>query len=91
MCIQIKYTFSISLSILFWYNLCVFNSNGRKQMKAEELRKLTKKKSKTINLRINPDLLKLLDEAIAKDKDYDSRNELVEVLVLRYLESKGKI
>jgi metal-responsive CopG/Arc/MetJ family transcriptional regulator len=60
-------------------------------MKAEELRKLTKKKSKTINLRINPDLLKLLDEAIAKDKDYDSRNELVEVLVLRYLESKGKI
>jgi len=60
-------------------------------MEAEELRKLTKKKSKTINLRINPDLLKLLDEAIARDKEHDSRNELIEVLVLRYLESKGKL
>jgi len=60
-------------------------------MKAEELRKLTKNKSKAINLRINPDLLKLLDQTIAKDKDYSSRNELIEVLILRYLESKGKI
>jgi metal-responsive CopG/Arc/MetJ family transcriptional regulator len=60
-------------------------------LKAEQLRKLTRKKSKTINLRINPDLLKLLDEAIAKDKDYESRNELIEVLILRYLESRGKI
>ena len=60
-------------------------------MKAEELRKLTKKKSKAINLRINPDLLKLLDATIAKDKDYESRNELIEVLILRYLESKGKL
>ena len=58
-------------------------------MKAEELRKLTKYKTKTINLRINPDLLKLLDNTIAKDKDYESRNELIEVLILRYLESKG--
>jgi metal-responsive CopG/Arc/MetJ family transcriptional regulator len=57
-------------------------------MKAEELRRLTKNKTKTINLRINPDLLKLLDAAIDKDKDYESRNELIEVLILRYLESK---
>jgi metal-responsive CopG/Arc/MetJ family transcriptional regulator len=60
-------------------------------MKAEELRKLTRNKTKAINLRINPDLLKLLDATIAKDKDYENRHELIEVLILRYLESRGKL
>jgi metal-responsive CopG/Arc/MetJ family transcriptional regulator len=60
-------------------------------MKAEQLRKLMLNKTKTLTIRINPDLLTLLDEALVKDKDYGSRNELIEVLILRYLESKGKI
>lgn len=37
------------------------------------------------------DLLKLLDENIQKDNDFDNRNEALETLILRYLESKGKI
>ena len=60
-------------------------------MKAEQLRKLMLNKTKTLTIRINPNLLKLLDEALAQDKDHASRNELIEVLILRYLESKGKI
>jgi len=60
-------------------------------MKAEHLKKILTGKSKTISLRINPELLHLLDEAIAKDKEFSTRNELIEVLILRYLESKGKL
>lgn len=60
-------------------------------MKAEHLKKILTGKSKMLSLRINPELLRLLDETIEKDKDFSSRNELIEVLILRYLESKGKI
>jgi metal-responsive CopG/Arc/MetJ family transcriptional regulator len=62
-----------------------------KKVKAEQLRKLLKKKDKMITLRMNPELLRLLDEALEKDREYQSRNELIESLILRYLESKGKI
>jgi metal-responsive CopG/Arc/MetJ family transcriptional regulator len=60
-------------------------------MKAEQLKKLITGKSSIISLRINPDLLKLVDETLKKDKDFSSRNELIEVLLLRYLESKGRL
>ncbi|MBI5740519.1 MAG: ribbon-helix-helix protein, CopG family [Nitrospirae bacterium] len=60
-------------------------------MKAEHLKKILTGKSKTISLRINPDLLRLLDEALARDKEFNNRNELIEVLILRYLESRGKL
>ena len=60
-------------------------------MKAEELRRIITGKSKTLSLRINPELLRLLDEALKRDKDFSSRNEAIEVLILRYLESKGKL
>ncbi len=60
-------------------------------MKAEQLRKLMVNKTKTLTIRISPDLLKLFDEALVKDKDHASRNELIEVLILRYLESRGKL
>jgi metal-responsive CopG/Arc/MetJ family transcriptional regulator len=62
-----------------------------KKVKAEQLRKLLKKKDKMITLRMNPELLRLLDEALEKDREYQSRNELIESLILRYLESKGKL
>ena len=60
-------------------------------MKAEQLKKILTGKSKMLSLRINPELLNLLDETLQKDKDFNNRNELIEVLILRYLESKGKI
>jgi len=60
-------------------------------MKAEQLKKILTGKHKTLSLRINPEMLRLLDETLQKDKDFNSRNELIEVLILRYLESKGKI
>jgi metal-responsive CopG/Arc/MetJ family transcriptional regulator len=60
-------------------------------VKADQLRKLLKKKEKMITLRMNPELLRLLDEALEKDREHESRNELIESLILKYLESKGKI
>jgi metal-responsive CopG/Arc/MetJ family transcriptional regulator len=60
-------------------------------MKAEQLKKLITGKSTTLSLRINPDLLKLIDDTLKKDKEFSSRNELIEVLLLRYLEGKGKL
>lgn len=62
-----------------------------KGVKADQLRKFLQKKSKTINLRLNPEVLKLLDEALKKDPDHNNRNELIESLILKYLEEKGKI
>jgi hypothetical protein len=55
----------------------------------KKVRKIVKKKTKMITLRINPELLRLFDEALEKDKEHDSRNELIESLILRYPESTG--
>ena len=60
-------------------------------MKVEHLRKMFKNKSRLITMRMNPDLLKLLDETVKKDKEFNSRNELIETLILRYLEANGKL
>lgn len=60
-------------------------------MKAEQMRKLMLNKTKTLTIRISPELLGLLDKTLGKDTDYQSRNELIEVLILRYLESKGML
>jgi DNA polymerase III delta subunit len=62
-----------------------------KAVKAEQLRKFLEKKSKAINLRLNPEVLRLLDEALKKDSDHKNRNELIESLILIYLEERGKI
>ena len=60
-------------------------------MKIEHLRIMFKNKSKLITLRINPELLELLDKTVEKDKEFDSRNELIEMFILRYLEQKGSL
>ena len=60
-------------------------------MKVEQLRNMFKNKSRLITMRINPNLLNLLDETLKKDKEFDSRNELIETLILRYLEGKGSL
>ena len=62
-----------------------------KSVKADQLRKFLQKKSKTLNLRLNPEVLRLLDEALKKDPDHKNRNELIEGLILKYLEEKGKL
>ncbi len=40
---------------------------------------------------MNPEVLRLLDEALEKDREHESRNELIETLILRYLEAKRKL
>jgi hypothetical protein len=65
-------------------------TNGRgKRMEHAKVRRLIKKKTKMITTRINPELLKLLDDAIEKDKQYSGRNDFIEDCILRYLEQKG--
>lgn len=67
-------------------------TNGRgKAMEHAKVRRLIKNKTKMIAMRINPELLKLLDDAIERDKQYSGRNDFIEDCILRYLESKGKI
>lgn len=67
-------------------------TNGRgKRMEHAKVRKLIKNKTKMITMRINPELLERLDEAIKKDKQYSGRNDFIEDCILSYLESKGKI
>jgi hypothetical protein len=67
-------------------------TNGRgKRMEHAKVRRLIKNKTKMITMRINPELLTRLDEAIEKDKQYSGRNDFIEDCILRYLESKGKI
>jgi metal-responsive CopG/Arc/MetJ family transcriptional regulator len=61
------------------------------KMKAEQLKKMFKNKEKLITLRVNPAFLDLLDKAIEKDEAFDSRSELIETLILRYLEERGAI
>jgi len=58
-------------------------------MDAKKLRDLTHGKTKTFTVRINPDLLLLLDEAI--NGEYEARNEFIEHCILTYLEKKGKL
>ena len=60
-------------------------------MEHAKVRGLIKNKTKMITVRINPELLERLDEAIKKDKQYTGRNDFIEDCILRYLESKGKI
>ncbi len=66
------------------------NSRG-KRMEHAKVRGLIRNKTKMITMRINPDLLTRLDEALKKDKQYISRNDFIEDCILRYLESKGRL
>jgi len=68
-----------------------YTSSRGKRMEHEKVRRLIKKKTKMITMRINPELLNLLDHAIERDKQYAGRNDFIEDCILKYLESKGKI
>jgi len=69
----------------------VYTKSRSKRMEHAKVRGLIKNKTKMISVRINPDLLARLDDAIRKDKSYSGRNDFIEDCILRYLESKGKI
>jgi len=56
-----------------------------------KIRPYIKNKAQMITMRINPDLLKILDETLRKDRQYSNRNEFIEDCILRYLHSRGKI
>jgi len=58
-------------------------------MDIQKYQKLTKNKSSSFIVRINPNLLKILDDTIKPD--FDNRNSFVETSILQYLESKGKL
>ncbi|MCL5024180.1 MAG: transposase zinc-binding domain-containing protein [Nitrospirae bacterium] len=89
-CIYIRYTKGEDISSKICYTPDYTNSKGR-AMEYENVRKILKNKSRMITMRINPELLKLLDEAIRKDKQFDNRNEFIEACILKYLEAKGKL
>jgi metal-responsive CopG/Arc/MetJ family transcriptional regulator len=59
--------------------------------KAERVAELTRNRNRLVSVRLNEELVRLLDEAISKDSDLSSRNEFFERCVLRYLEEKGKL
>ncbi len=42
-------------------------------------------------IKLNPDLVALLNKTINKDEEFKSRNEFFERSVLRYLEEKGTL
>ena len=69
----------------------VYTKSGRELMDYEKIRPYLKNKSQMLTMRINPDLLKLLDEALKKDKQYTNRNEFMEHCILLYLEDKDKL
>ncbi len=60
-------------------------------MDIEKVQKLLKGKTKIISIKINPDLVALLDKTINEDKALVSRNEFFERCILKYLSDKGKI
>ena len=68
----------------------VYTKSGSELMDYDKIRPYLKNKTQMLTMRINPDLLKLLDEALKKDKQYTNRNEFIEHCILQYLESKGK-
>lgn len=60
-------------------------------MDIDKLHKYTKGKTKIISFKINPELLAKLDKAIKKDKDVNSRSDVIERCILRYLEGRGEL
>ena len=69
----------------------VHTKTGSELMDYDKVRPYLKNKAQMLTMRINPELLKLLDEALQKDRQYSNRNEFIEYCILRYLEDKGKL
>jgi metal-responsive CopG/Arc/MetJ family transcriptional regulator len=59
--------------------------------KSELLARLLRNRSKTISIKLNPELVELLERTLKEDKDFSSRNEFFERCILRYLEQKGML
>ena len=57
-------------------------------MKAEKLRTLLRNRTKIISVKLNPELVQILDKTLEKDKEIKSRNEFFERAVIDYLERK---
>jgi metal-responsive CopG/Arc/MetJ family transcriptional regulator len=57
-------------------------------MDIQELKKLTKNKSKAFPVRLNPKLLELFDKALGQSQEYSSRNDFIESAIIEYLKSK---
>ena len=68
--------------------LLTIQTAGGKRMEHWKVRKLIKNKTKMITMRINPELLERLYEAIEKDKSIPNWNDFIEDCIPRHLESK---
>ena len=84
------FPFSLFFFLFLRYTSDYTNPKSR-TVEYENVRKMLKNKSRMITMRINPELSKLLDETIKKDKQFSNRNEFIEGCILKYLESKGKL
>lgn len=60
-------------------------------VEVDRLLKLTRGKTKVISVKLSPELVGKIDEAIQKDGEIKSRNQLIERCLLKYLESRGEI
>lgn len=60
-------------------------------MKIHDFHFYAKGKKTQTSLRMNPYLLKLLDETIRQDETVNSQSELFEKAAFAYLQSKGKL
>ena len=69
----------------------VYTKAGSELMDYDKIRPYLKNKAQMITMRFNPELLRLLDEVLKKDKQYSNRNEFIEHCILRYLEDKGTL
>lgn len=59
------------------------------QLDIQRVHKFLRKRSRMFGVKLNPELVKLLDETIKQDEEVDSRNSLIEQFVLQYLSEKG--
>jgi metal-responsive CopG/Arc/MetJ family transcriptional regulator len=58
-------------------------------MDIAKLHKLLNHRNQTIPIKLNRDLVSVLNMTIKNDKEFKSRNEFFERSILQYLEEKG--
>jgi metal-responsive CopG/Arc/MetJ family transcriptional regulator len=58
-------------------------------MNIEKIYKLLKNKTKLIAIKLNPELVTLLDKTIQEDDELKNRNDFIERSIIKYLNEKG--
>lgn len=58
-------------------------------MNIEKIHKLLKNKTKLIGIKLNPEIVTLLDKTIERDEELKNRNDFIERSIMKYLNEKG--